>query len=83
MADTESTLPGPPGPNWSACSNRRHGYTDQRGPGPEGVATQLARQLAALKPADSRTIGQPGRSRWADWGKVISVCRSLAVEMAQ
>jgi hypothetical protein len=63
-------------------------YTDQRGPGPEGVATQLAQQLADPKPADARTIGQLGRykgldARWADWGNVIGVCRSLAVEMTQ
>jgi hypothetical protein len=53
----------------------------------EGVATQLARQLA--DPADGHcTIGQLGRykgldARWADWGTVTGVCRSLAVEMAQ
>ncbi len=63
-------------------------YTDQRGPGPEGVATQLARQLADPKPADARTITQLGRykgldARWAAWGNVTSVCRSLAVEMTQ
>lgn len=63
-------------------------YTDQRGPGPEGVATQLARQLADPKPADARTITQLGRykgldARWADWGNVTSVCRLLAVEMTQ
>lgn len=63
-------------------------YTDQRGPGPEGVATQLARQLADPRPADVRTITQLGwykglDARWADWGNVTSVCRSLAVEMTQ
>ena len=63
-------------------------YSDQRGPGPEGVASQLARQLANPKPADARTIGQLGRykdldARWADWGNVTGVCRSLAVEMVQ
>ena len=63
-------------------------YSDQRGPGPEGVATQLARQLADPKPADTRTIGQLGRYkgldvRWTDWGNVTDVCRSLAVEMVQ
>ena len=63
-------------------------YSDQRGPGPEGVASQLARQLADPKPADARTIGQLGRykgldARWADWGNVTGVCRSLAVEMVQ
>jgi hypothetical protein len=36
-------------------------YSDQRGPEPEGMATQLARQLADPKPADARTIGQLGR----------------------
>ena len=63
-------------------------YSDQRGPGPEGVATQLARQLADPRPKDARTIGQLGRykgldARWADWGHVTGVCRSLAVEMTQ
>jgi hypothetical protein len=63
-------------------------YSDQRGPGAEGVASQLARQLADPKPADGRTIGQLGwykglDARWADWGNVTGVCRSLAVEMVQ
>jgi hypothetical protein len=63
-------------------------YSDQRGPGPEGVASQLARQLADPKPADARTIGQLDRykdldARWADWGNVTGVCRLLAVEMVQ
>jgi hypothetical protein len=63
-------------------------YSDQRGPGPEGVATQLVRQLADPRPADARTIGQLGRykgldAHWADWENVIDVCRSLAVEMTQ
>ena len=30
-------------------------YSDQRSPESEGVATQLARQLADPKPADART----------------------------
>lgn len=63
-------------------------YTDQRGPGAEGVATQLARQLAAPRPADQRTIRQLGSykgldARWADWENVTGVCRSLAVEMTR
>jgi hypothetical protein len=63
-------------------------YSDQRGPASEGVATQLARQLADPKPADARTIGQLGRykdldARWTDWENVTDVCRSLAVEMVQ
>jgi hypothetical protein len=61
-------------------------YSDQRGPEAEGVATQLARQLAAPRPADARTIAQLGQykgldARWADWKNVIDVCRSVAVEM--
>jgi len=61
-------------------------YSDQRGPESEGVATQLARQLADPRPADARTIQQLARykgldARWADWRNVTDVCRSLAVEM--
>ena len=63
-------------------------YSDQRGPGPEGVATQLARQLADPRPADARTIGQLSRykgldARWTNWANVTHVCRSIAVEMVQ
>jgi hypothetical protein len=52
------------------------------------VATQLARQLADPRPADSRTIQQLDRykgldARWTDWSNVTDVCRSLAVEMVQ
>lgn len=61
-------------------------YSDQRGPESQDVATQLARQLANPRPADSRTIQQLDRykgldARWTNWGNVTSVCRSLAVEM--
>ena len=63
-------------------------YSDQRGPGPEGVATQLARQLADPRPADVRTIQQLGQykdldARWADWSNVTGVCRAVAVEMVK
>jgi hypothetical protein len=63
-------------------------YSDQRGPQSQDVATQLARQLAEPRPADSRTIRQLDRykgldARWTDWSDVASVCRSLAVEMVQ
>jgi hypothetical protein len=63
-------------------------YSDQRGPESEGVATQLARQLADPTPADVRIIGQLGRykgldARWTDWRNVTDVCLSLAVEMVQ
>lgn len=63
-------------------------YADQRGSESQGVATQLARQLADPKPADTRTIKQLGQykqldPRWTDWKNVTDVCRSVAVEMAQ
>lgn len=63
-------------------------YTDQRGPDAEGVATQLARQLAAPRPADTRTIRQLGSykgldARWTSWDNVTSVCRALAAEMTR
>jgi hypothetical protein len=63
-------------------------YSDQRGSEPEGVATQLARQLADPRPADARTLQQLGQykdldPRWTDWKNVRNVCRSVAVEMAQ
>jgi hypothetical protein len=63
-------------------------YADQRGSEAQGVATQLARQLADPRPADTRTIRQLGQykrldPRWADWKDVTDVCRSVAVEMAQ
>ena len=65
-----------------------HYYADQRGGESKGVATQLARQLADPRPADSRTIKQLDRykeldPRWADWKNVTGVCRAVAVEMAQ
>lgn len=63
-------------------------YADQRGAEAKGVATQLARQLADPRPADSRTIKQLDQykeldPRWTDWTNVVNVCRSVAVEMAQ
>jgi hypothetical protein len=63
-------------------------YADQRGGDSEGVATQLARQLADPRPADTRTIKQLGQykglePRWTDWKNVTDVCRSVAVEMVQ
>lgn len=63
-------------------------YTDQRDPEAEGVATQLARQLADPRPADERTIRQLGSyksldARWTSWETVVGVCRSLAVEMTR
>jgi hypothetical protein len=61
-------------------------YSDQRGADAVGVATQLARQLADPRPADSRTIKQLREykdldSRWVDWKNVTDVCRAVAVEI--
>ncbi|MGI8448920.1 MAG: hypothetical protein ACR2MP_17425 [Streptosporangiaceae bacterium] len=61
-------------------------YSDQRGAGAEGVATQLARQLADPRPADARTIKQLRdykdlERRWAGWASVTAVWRAVAVEM--
>ena len=61
-------------------------YGDQRGPEAQGVATQLARQLADPQPADARTVLQLQQykaldDRWADWNNVTRVCRSVAAEM--
>jgi hypothetical protein len=63
-------------------------YADQRGPGAEGVATQLARQLADPHPVNARTIKQLGNykgldARWTDWDSVTGVCRALAAEMTR
>jgi hypothetical protein len=63
-------------------------YADQRGAESAGVATQLARQLADPRPADTRTIKQLDQykeldPRWTDWKNVTYTCRSVAVEMVQ
>ncbi len=63
-------------------------YSDQRDADAEGVATQLARQLASPRPADARTIRQLHEykdldARWTDWKNVTDVCRSVAVEMVR
>lgn len=63
-------------------------YADQRGSESQGVATQLARQLADPRPADTRTIKQLGHykqldPRWTNWKNVTGVCQSVAVEMAR
>jgi hypothetical protein len=63
-------------------------YADQRGPDAEGVATQLARQLAEPRPADRRTVGQLGSykgldARWTNWENVTEVSQALAAEMTR
>jgi hypothetical protein len=63
-------------------------YNDQRGPDAEGVATQLVRQLAEVRPADRRTVSQLSSykgldARWTNWENVTGVCRAVATEMTR
>jgi len=60
-------------------------YEDQRGPGGERIATQLAKQLAEPAPydrddVDLRTYRRLAK-RWHDWHEVESACRALAHRM--
>jgi hypothetical protein len=62
-------------------------YADQHGGG-QGIAAQLARQLASPRPKDSSVTGQLDAyrnlaSRWTDWSQVRSVCGQLAAEMLE
>jgi len=61
-------------------------YADQFGEG-DGVATQVARQLAEPAPRDARVISELNRYkkldlRWTDWQEVISVLGEVAAAMA-
>jgi len=60
-------------------------YQDQRGEG-EGVATQIARQLAEPRPRDARTTRELHRykrlaPRWHDWRAVVATCGAVADRM--
>lgn len=62
-------------------------YADPRA-GDEAVSTQLARQLADPKPADSRTLSELGHykgldSRWASWDNVTAVLAELAAGLVE
>lgn len=61
-------------------------YADQRGGG-DGVASQVARQLAEPRPADARTTRELARykrldPRWHDWKAVVATCAAVAERMA-
>jgi hypothetical protein len=63
-------------------------FGDQRSPDAEGVATQLAMQLADPQPADTRTMSQLAHykgldPRWTDWTSVVNVCGSVAAAMVR
>lgn len=52
----------------------------------DGVASQVARQLAEPRPADARTTRELKRykrldARWHDWSAVVSVCTAVAQTM--
>lgn len=62
-------------------------YADQHGGG-DGVASQVARQLAEPRPVDSTVTRQLDRyknldRRWHDWGAVTAVCRQVAAAMVE
>lgn len=62
-------------------------YADQHRDG-DGVASQVARQLAEPRPADSTVTRQLKRyknldQRWHDWTSVIAVCRQVAAAMVE
>ena len=60
-------------------------YADQRDGG-DGVASQVARQLAEPRPADARTTRELPRykrldPRWHEWKAVVAVCAAVAESM--
>ena len=60
-------------------------YADQL-VSPDGISSQLTRQLSDPRPADRAVFDQLDRykrldRRWTDWAEVVRVCRSLAVAM--
>ncbi len=62
-------------------------YADQHHDG-DGVASQVARQLAEPRPADTTVTRQLDRyknlaSRWHDWAAVAAVCRQVAAAMVE
>jgi hypothetical protein len=62
-------------------------YADQHGGG-DGVASQVARQLAEPRPRDRRTTRELHRykrleARWHDWSSVVDACRAVALRMVE
>src|SRR5674476_678855 len=61
-------------------------YSDQHDGAGRGVASQVIRQLADPRPADTATIKDLARykglaPRWHRWSDVVAVCRLLAAAM--
>jgi hypothetical protein len=68
-------------------SNIDEYYADQRGDG-DGVATQVARQLADPRPKDSAVTRQLGSyrrldQRWTDWNEVRRVLSEVATTIVE
>jgi hypothetical protein len=62
-------------------------YADQH-EGGDGVASQVARQLAEPRPRDSRTTRELAaykrlEPRWHDWRAVVGVCEAVALAMLE
>lgn len=60
-------------------------YEDQRGPGGNRIATQVAKQLAEPRPGDLSEIDLTSyrqlQRRWQDWTAVADASRALALAM--
>lgn len=60
-------------------------YADQRGPGQQRIATQLAKQLAEPLPYDLDEVDlrhyRRLDERWRDWATVLGACVALATAM--
>jgi len=62
-------------------------YADQA-QSPDGVASQLVRQLADPRPADAAVTGELEKyknlaRRWHDWKITLEICRALAERMLE
>lgn len=63
-------------------------YADQHGPEGEGVASQVVRQLADPRPADTAALADLPRYKglapqWHQWSHVVAACRALAVQITK
>ena len=66
--------------------SRMDAYYRDRRDSPDGVASQVARQLAEPRPADRRTTRELPHykrldPRWHDWNAVADVCAAVAQKM--
>lgn len=63
-------------------------YADQHGPGGQGVATQVVRQLADPRPVDVSVTRELGSyrnlaSEWTDWRRVRCACLGLSTAVLE